>query len=419
MNSSSADDISAEVEREVSLEEASRRLDDCLSRLALERDAQFLGGTSTCSAWSCLLRTQDGTSPSEAEGLGKGGPQEAELGAAYEALEHYLTGPDFLDLNKIALEPVDHLLDGPLGRDALRLPLQDTRGRLACHTYMSLDGGSGLAMPVAFQCPWFLEPAHQHLRVLCGDIYDYTSFMRYSCNSGSAIGVSRTEALVHALNETIERDAFSMFLVEAYLAEDLTPTLVDPESLTAPLLAACLDVELFIGEKLHLIDITTDIGVPTVLAYAASPRGGQYRRGLGCSLDPQYAVWRAISELVQATVYRPTDGERDLLTGLTAFPALRACATFNLESVIERGETGPLQHAVPERLRPRDHLELLVDRLTEASFEPFYRVTAELDGGIAAVQTVIPGLERFFLVCEGNLVLPGPRGSAMAATGRS
>lgn len=416
--SSSPKDISAEVEREVTLGEASRRLDECLSGLGLSRDMRFLGETSTCSAWSCLLRAHDGTNSAEGEGLGKGSPEEARLGAAFEALEHHLTGPDFLDCDLISLQSVEQLLDGPLGGDALRLPLENTSGELACHTYASLGGGPAAAIPVAFQCPWFLEPAHEHLRELCNDAYDYRSFMRYSCNSGSAIGVSRTEALVHALNETIERDAFSMFLVQAFLADGYSPTLVDPQSLPARLRAASVDVERLTGEKLRLIDITTDLGVPTVLAYVPSARGGQYRRGLGCSLHPEYAVWRAVSELVQATFYRPTDGDRDVLAGLAAYPVLRDCAAFDLEPVLAHSQSGPLQHAMLARLRPVDHLQLLVERLARASFEPFYRVAGHMDGGVTAVQTVIPGLERFFLVCEGNLVLPGSRGSSLASGAR-
>lgn len=54
--------------------------------------------------------------------------------------------------------------------------------------------------------------------------------------------------------------------------------------------------------------------------------------------------------------------------------------------------------------------------LASQGYPIFHRTVRALPTGVTVVHVVVPGLERFMLVTDGNLVLPGRRGQAAAAS---
>ena len=371
------------------------------------------------TAWRCRLLTADGTMPAEAQGMGKGRCDEARTGAVFEAVEHYLTGPGRFDPSAVELAESAGLVAGPLGREACSLLLARTPGRrLACHRYRPLDAAPGILVPLFLSAPWYLETEHDGLRELASDGYDYGDAMRYSCNSGSAVGVTRAEALLHAVNEAIERDALSLLLLRAFLGPaGFRPTVIDPATLPGELVSAHSAAERLTGSPVFLLDITSDLGVPTVLAYASPAEGRSHRRGSGTSLSPAHAVWRAVTELVQTVLGEPlgrADGSpRGDLGGLAAHPALLTCGRFDLTGHLRRVRTVRFEPPAGSAPKPAAQLRRLVAILAAHGHRPYQRTLATLRGGITAVHVIVPGLERFMLVADGNLVVPGPRGQAM------
>jgi ribosomal protein S12 methylthiotransferase accessory factor len=390
-----------------------------LAKLGLTPELTDVGWGGDPAAWSCQLLTEDGASPPMAQGMGKGRREEARVGALFEALEHYLTGPDFFDPTSLELVGSAHLVAGPLRREACSVLLAGTPGgRLACHRYRPLGGGREIPVPLFLWAPWYVETHASRLREQAGDTCDYGHLMRYSCNSGSAVGITAAEALLHALNETIERDAISLLLVRAFLCgADFRPTVIDPATLPYDLAPAYSAVERLTGSPVYLLDITSDLGVPTMLAYTAPTSHHPHRRGVGTSLSASYATWRALTELIQTTLGEtlsrsgtPLQGEP---AGLAGYPELHACGRFDLTDHLRGARTIPYSYAdgVPDH--PRDQLRKLISTLAAHGYVPYRRIVAALPGEIVAVHAIVPGLERFMLIIDGNLVLPGPRGHAL------
>ncbi|MBO4273209.1 YcaO-like family protein [Microbispora triticiradicis] len=397
-------------ERVVPLPEAVRRAGAALAHLGLTPDLVDMGEGREPAAWHCRLRGPDGVPAPSAEGMGKGRRAEARAGALFEALEHYLTGPALFD--PAAVEPVEpaRIAAGPLRADASAV-LLDGRcaAPLACHRYQGPEGA--VPVPLFLSAPWYVEADAGRLRERAGDAHDYTGLMRYSCNSGSAVGVTATEALLHALNETVERDALSLLLVRAFLGTGERLSVVDPRTLPPELARAYAVAGQVAGAPVHLLDITGDLKVPTMLAYVAPTPDRPHRRGAGTSLSPAHAAWRALTELVQTTVgeriQRRGDAER-----LARHPELLACGRFDLTEHLRAARTVPFPEDGARPGRPRDQLREVAARLGARGYTPLTRTVAVLPGRITAVHVVVPGLERFMLVVEGNLVLPGPRGRA-------
>ncbi|MEU6786024.1 YcaO-like family protein [Nonomuraea angiospora] len=408
------------------LDEAGRRASAALTALGLRAELVDAGDGRDPTAWWCRLLGGAGDLSPVAWGMGKGRPDEARVGALFEAVEHYLTGPAGFD--PAAVRPVAPaaLATGPLRGDACALLLTGTPGRrMACLRYRLLDGPPlphrrvDALVPLFLSAPWYAETGAAPLRELAGDDCDYADLMRYSCNSGSAVGITAAEALLHALNEAVERDALSLLLVRAFLGGDgFRLSLIDPGTLPPGLARAYATAEELTGSPVHLLDITSDLGVPTMLAYTAPAGHRPHRRGGGTSLDPAYAAWRALTELVQTTLGEGLPhsvAARGDLTGLAAHPALHACGRFDLTGALCEARVVPFPQAAAAAGAPGAQLRKVAATLAARGHPAYHRMVRVLPCGITAVHVIVPELERFMLVTDGNLVLPGRRGLAVAA----
>lgn len=122
--------------------------------------------------------------------------------------------------------------------------------------------------------------------------------------NGLAAGPTEEHALLHALLELIERDAFCLWGFkrdEAALATAFDPALLGDtvtDELVAQLTAR--------GFRLNLFDMTTDIGVPVVYAVLAEAEGARRHfdaaTGAGCHPVAAIAARRAIVEAAQTRI---------------------------------------------------------------------------------------------------------------------
>jgi len=130
-------------------------------------------------------------------------------------------------------------------------------------------------------------------------------------SSGLASGNIREEAICHAIEELIERDALMQFLFRAkYRQEDIRRTY--PRIALDSLPARCAElVERFhrAGRRVTLLDLTTDVGVCTVLSDVSGCAG------FGAALDAERAVIRALTESAQTSTLNIQGAREDLGRG--------------------------------------------------------------------------------------------------------
>jgi thiazole/oxazole-forming peptide maturase SagD family component len=116
-------------------------------------------------------------------------------------------------------------------------------------------------------------------------------------SNGCASGVSMAEATLQGLYELIERDSVAIWwyrmMKRGYAVfEGHVQNIVDQSRLEYSK----------VGRILNILDITSDIGVPTYCAISYRDDGSKIGFGLGCHIEPGLAVSRAISELHQFLV---------------------------------------------------------------------------------------------------------------------
>ncbi|RAY11023.1 hypothetical protein DPM19_32480 [Actinomadura craniellae] len=388
-------------ERQFSLAEARR-----LGRQAVAEAGLSARLWDLRDAWRCRLYRPDGSAPHNAMGNGKGPSDAAQVGALFEALEHCHSSATRLAADHLVLRSPDDLRDGPLA-DALTGLRQTPGTRLACRTHLSLTGSPPLDVPVFLQCPDY--PGRTALRRQAGDTCDYTSATRYSTNSGTAIGATRAEALVHALAEAIERDALSLLVAATFLTAAPPPLrVIDPATLPPDLADLHRYAERRLAAPVHLIDMTTDLEVPAYCAHTPDHQGRPLH-GTGASLSSAHAAHRALSELLQSAVLsdhlRATP--RDL-SHLRRYPRLLAAAGADFTPHLpDTGTTDFTPTTAPTT--PRQHAEHLTARLTRHGHTPYARTLHTATNGVTTLSVIVPGLDRFFTVTYGNAVLPGPR----------
>lgn len=411
-------DIQQYGEREFSLQDATERALTAVHELGLT--AQFDGDQSVDrhpTLWRCQLFDATNNALPWGLGFGKGASDAARVGSLYEALEHYLT--QLPPPNTVQPFPCLHIAQSSISTEAYAAILMEQPEQLiSCRIYHQIDGTDTLAVPLFLSNVGWVENAAAPLRAQVGDTTDYRALARYSSNSGSATGGSVTEAAVHAINETIERDAFSLFLIRTFLATPpAPPVVIAAETLPDELGELLHYVQARIGQNVWLIDITTDLGVPSTLAYAVNPHGG-YLRGYGTSLSRRYSVYRALTELLQVSLHeKPDQQTADHIAAvelLADYPELQKCAVFNLPPLVSGAARVPYRdtHAP---CTPRQHLSLLVAKLTDRGFVPYVHNSHTFPNGIATVHVHIPGLEHFHLIVTGPCaVVPGQRGIAAA-----
>ena len=135
----------------------------------------------------------------------------------------------------------------------------------------------------------------------CAAFYPYhpdsdLQLFRFNTN-GLASGNTIEEAVLHALFEVIERDAWSIAENRNFANADI---IIDNENSVAAQLLKKFEEN---GVKIHLKDLTSDLGIPTIGAASddvATKDPELLSVGVGTHLNPEIAAVRALTEVAQS-----------------------------------------------------------------------------------------------------------------------
>lgn len=131
---------------------------------------------------------------------------------------------------------------------------------------------------------------------------NFRDAIKYSSSAGGAAGIDFDETLLHALNEIIERDTTSEYLLRAIIHNDYrTYSLIDNDSLDTENKQIVAYLEKSYGLHIAVIDISGIIGIPTIMVIDKDNTYGKETlfTGYGTSLSIEYAIQRALLEYKQ------------------------------------------------------------------------------------------------------------------------
>lgn len=381
-------------EREFSASCSEDKIRQAISSLSFEPSVKYTN-SSKCVA-TCTLEDAGGSAV--AEGAGKG--QHCQVGALAESIEHYAL--EHGSSRGLVTRPINEIRHQGFTRiDGILANLPDSERTIECVELIDLRNGRSAIVPAVLQLPG------KHLMEK-NSVQTETAFLsRYSTNSGTAFGCSENEAILHGLNEVLERHMLSKILMSLCAQHDS----IQLRSVAAAALSEVFPKNstfISLATNMKILMTETIHGVYFAMAIPKRP-DGRYLLcpvGSGCSLDPKVAIERAVTELHQTmTLYDQQEKATDLsaLALANYSPALRPL--INLE-VLRNTELFCRRLDPPRRLSVDEQIEFIVEKLAMTGSRAFKRTLLSVENGCAVTQVYVPGLERFNLVRAGIPVVP-------------
>lgn len=234
---------------------------------------------------------------------------------------------------------------------------------------------------------WVPACAVYHPYVTDGDL----QLFRYNTN-GLASGNTMEEAILHAMFEVIERDAWSLAEERGIANADIT---VDPDSIPGKMLESFRKQ----GVEIFLKDISSDVGVVTIGAASDDIRTKDPEMlniGVGTHLDPEIAAVRAITEVAQSrTTHKQgvkVNAKIQKATREMGYDKIKLINRLWYSDLDKKVDLKDMKNDSTDYVL--DDIELVLGKLMDSGFENV--ITVDLtrpEVNVPVVRMIIPGME--------------------------
>ncbi len=213
-------------------------------------------------------------------------------------------------------------------------------------------------------------------------------------SNGCAAGTRLEEAILQGFLELVERDAVSLW----WYHRARRPR-VALEGFGDPFLKQLVDAYHRLGRELHVLDLTTDLGIPAFAAVSRRIHGPERLCvGFGAHLEARLGVQRAITEMNQ---FLPLAG-RDFHAGPPRDEQLTRW--FEEASLENQPHLAPADAPAREaRAYPdlatgdlRDDVRTCVERARRQGLEMLVLDQTRPDVGLRVVRVIVPGLRHLW-----------------------
>jgi ribosomal protein S12 methylthiotransferase accessory factor len=211
-------------------------------------------------------------------------------------------------------------------------------------------------------------------------------------SNGCAAGNTREEAIVQGFLELVERDAYAIWWYNRSQRAAVDLSQFD-DSYVRDLHAQLADT----GRKLWVLDITSDLGIPTYVAILHWMQNGQenIEFGSGAHFDPRIALLRTLTELNQFMSIGLMDG------GTGEKPSLDGTTPLKLENYpfLIPGSHPPRAPDTDLKF-PLDNTRAQADACVEiarrAGLDFLVVDQTRPDVEVSVVRVIVPGLRHFY-----------------------
>jgi ribosomal protein S12 methylthiotransferase accessory factor len=210
-------------------------------------------------------------------------------------------------------------------------------------------------------------------------------------SNGCAAGNTREEAIVQGFLELVERDAYAIWWYNRLRRAELDLTAFD-DSYVRDVQTQFADA----GRKLWVLDVTSDLGIPTYVAIMHWMKDGQenIEFGSGAHFDRRIALLRALTELSQFLSIGLMGG------GSGEKPSLDGVTPLRLENYpfLMPAKNPIVQPAAGIKLadNTRDRVLACVDIASRAGLDFLVLDQTRPDVEVPVVRVIAPGLRHFY-----------------------
>ncbi|WP_192348811.1 YcaO-like family protein [Algoriphagus sp. Y33] len=410
--------INIPIERSYSLQEAEKELSNELDKRGYQYEFQYAG--SFVNACKCVIKDRN-SGNLLASGNGKGELEFSRIGSLFEATEHL-----FSDYNEISPDKVIYLGISDFCRgNALcnTLPLvilkKNRNDKMPFLKYKAVNGQENCFYPLALSCPTYIDLLLKDENLLKKDLFNYERLEHYSSNSGTAIGMSSAEAIIHGLLENIERNSLSKFLTKTFLLNKKKHLrLLNPKTLPYQLRNLLNRTEKELDSKIMIFEMPNKFDIPTFCCWMERYENEVGITGYGCSLSVDHAISRSLYEVAQCFLlgkyfygdeWRKRNDE-EILAPLNGLKFHQACAKINLGIKCKELDYTLIRYnQLPNpkfSINPDKYLSELTSIIYSKGEIPFSSELNNIGEKINITHTFITGEDRFFNVTQGKTTFP-------------
>ena len=218
-------------------------------------------------------------------------------------------------------------------------------------------------------------------------------------SNGCAAGNTLEEAILQGFYELAERDAFAIWWYNR-----LRVPAVDLSRFDDEYLASASDHYARYERDLWMLDVTSDLGIPTFVALSRRPDAGSEDiiYGAGAHADPRLAALRAICELNQCLTWLPGPGRGDGRPMIDDPLALRWWRTARLADcswlapAADEPPIGASPVSMIESADTREDVEKCRALVEARGMEFLVLDQTRPDIGMPVARVVVPGMRHFW-----------------------
>lgn len=227
-------------------------------------------------------------------------------------------------------------------------------------------------------------------------------------DTGSSLGLSYHEALLHGINEWIEKYAFSQFISNVFFLKKTDQFFkLNKESLPPHILELIRTIETTHNDRLSIVFLKNEFDIPCFLTRFEHQVGYLVQpRGFSCSLNKQYAVEKSIFEALQCQLLRnknTVQREKDISEALTKYPLFLEAYLFDLS---KHNHKTIDYHEIPHHTCTdvEKQVQLISQKLQHSGYQIYQHTYRREACGLHTLHVLIPGLNENFLIKEGKFV---------------
>lgn len=332
-------------------------------------------------------------------GIGKGNSKESIASSLFESVEHYL-------LNNSKTKLIKHLSKKEIFNQDLFYIIKNDLFMMADYKDEK-----------QFHCRIFKELHSKNIIYYPEELInpDYSKnkkiLSKYSTNNGTAIGNTKNEALIHSINEIIERDTISMFILNTFINNTYDgATTIELSSLPKKYKKLINDIKKSGYSSVQLLKLYNEFSIPTYLTIAKG-ENKYVAIGSGTSLYNDYACERSIYECIQNIDLLINDSVlkaeyKKIYKYYSNDTKLFEILTMDFK---EKFDTRNFEKINYQRMSIKDYLQTQYTIIYKQGFKIYYS-TLENSPNVYCVQVKIPCLEEFHLILSGSIIAPKNRG---------
>jgi ribosomal protein S12 methylthiotransferase accessory factor len=236
-------------------------------------------------------------------------------------------------------------------------------------------------------------------------------------STGVAAGATGVEAVIHGINDWVERDAYGLFLLNTLIKKNIPANCILKQTLPEHIKQDIEKIENAYQDELVIIDITSNLTIPAFFVSFTRQNVPVQPSGLGASLCKIDALQQALLEALQARDRYNTNtitARQKTINHYKEYPLLLGAFKCDLTQlrnenfIVYKNWDNVITHPLNSNLTHQ--LTLMIELTKRWGMSIYYNTLFQDPNGLTLTYILLTGVETFGLMREGIFIPIKKRG---------